>query len=151
METTEPDVASHFIAEAEKNPDDPHRDNWLQGDATTLLIAGSDTTAPTLTFLLYCLAQHPENQQKLFDELSSVDILDISTLATLPHLNGCIDESMRLYPVAATSISRQTPPQGVNIGSTYIPGDVIVVAPRWVIFRRKFPRFSTELSSANVT
>ena len=141
METTEPDVASYFIDEANKNPEDPFRDKWLNGDAATLIVAGSDTTAPAITFLLYCLAQHPEQQQKLFNELNCVDALDISTLSALPHLNACIDESMRLYPVTPTAISRLTPPQGVNIGNTYIPGDVTVYAPRWVLFRRTSPAF----------
>lgn len=45
---------------------------------------------------------------------------------------------MRLYPVAATEISRVTPLEGIMIGETFIPGDTKVIAPRWVIFRREF-------------
>ena len=35
-------------------------------------IAGYDTTATTLSFVSYCLALHPKEQQKLLDEVDKV-------------------------------------------------------------------------------
>ena len=102
-----------------------------------LISTSSDTTAPSLTFLCYCLAAHPYHADKIHAEVATVDPLDLAAISALPHLNGTINEVMRLYSVAPTVVSRLTPPQGMTIGETFIPGDVKVVAPRWVIFRRK--------------
>ena len=111
----------------------------------------SDTTAPSLTFICYCLARHPEHAEKLYAELSGVDPLDLNAVSALPHLNGFINEVMRLYSVAPTVVTRQTPPQGIMMGDTFIPGDTKVLAPRWVIFRRKFkPVLPCTESDANM-
>lgn len=75
--------------------------------------------------------------EKIHAELTGVDPLDLTAVSAMPHLNAIISESMRLYPVIPTIVSRTTPPQGVMIGDTYIPGDVKVVAPRWTIFKRQ--------------
>jgi tryprostatin B 6-hydroxylase len=88
-------------------------------------------------FLFYCLAKHPQEAEKIQAELEGVDPLDITTITTLPHLNGVINESMRLYPVLPTSLYRDTPPEGVTIGDTYIPGNTKLMRPSWVMFRRK--------------
>lgn len=102
-----------------------------------LTLVDSDTTAPSLVFLLYCIAKHPEHADRIYAELGEVDPLDLSAVSALPHLNGAINEAMRLYSVAPTTVSRQTPPQGVMIGDTFIPGDTKVLSPRWVTFNRK--------------
>lgn len=44
-------------------------DAELQGQVTTLLLAGFETTSTTLTWSLYILAKHPKIQQKLRDEI----------------------------------------------------------------------------------
>ncbi len=115
----------------------------------------SDTTAPSLTFLSYFLAKYPEHADKLHAELDGIDPLDLNAISALPHLRGIINEAMRLYPVASTTVSRETPPQGVMIGDTFVPGHTKVVAPRWVIFRRKFTAIyrivdSAKLASSNM-
>jgi cytochrome P450 len=75
--------------------------------------------------------------EKIYAELNGVDPLDLNAISALPHLNATIYESMRLYSVAPTIVTRITPPQGVVIGGTFIPGNVKVLAPRWTIFKRK--------------
>jgi cytochrome P450 len=35
------------------------------------MIAGYETTSTTLTYCTYILAKHPDEQQKLFDEIAS--------------------------------------------------------------------------------
>ena len=114
-----------------------------------LIQAGSDTTAPTLTFLFYLIAQNPEDADKIYAELADIDPMDLNTVSTLPHLNGTINEAMRLYSVTPTTVSRQTPPQGVMLGGTRIPGNTKVISPRWVIFRRGSPIFHCRVSSVD--
>ena len=97
----------------------------------------SDTTAPSLITLFYLLARHPDGAEKIAQELSLVDTQDIEAVATLPHLNGSIDEAMRLLPAVLTLVTRVSPPEGINIEGTHIPGNVKIAAPRYSIVRRK--------------
>ena len=67
-------------------------------EAITLLFAGQDTSAATLSWTLHLLSQHPKVQQKLADELSGAEAW--KQKCKLAYLDAVIKESMRLYPVA---------------------------------------------------
>ncbi|KAI0656550.1 cytochrome P450 [Cubamyces menziesii] len=70
------------------------------GQIPTFLIAGHETTATASTWALYALSQRPETQQKLRDELLSVDT-DTPTmeeLNALPYLDAVVRETLRLHP-----------------------------------------------------
>ncbi|KAL9105897.1 MAG: hypothetical protein Q9227_009008 [Pyrenula ochraceoflavens] len=131
------DIASWFIEDAEKHisPGDKTYQRWLSGDTATVVVAGSDTTAPSLTTLLYLLARHPEHISRIQRELENVDIRNASMLAALPHLNGAINEAMRLLPAVLTFVTRVSPPEGMYIDGTYIPGNIKLAAPRYSIGR----------------
>ena len=112
----------------------------------------SDTTGPSLILLWYLLARYPEHAAKIRQEIHAVDHEDPAALSALPHLNGVINESMRLLPAALTAGTRITPPEGLCIEGTLIPGGTKIAAPRYSIFRRKpsnnsSPRFSFPISS----
>ena len=109
-----------------------------------MLIASkfSDTTAAALTHILLELARHPEHVQKLREELAAytqepfMDVLH-QKIAHLDHLNGVIYETLRLHPPVPTALQRQTPAEGIEIGGVYIPGNVNVWCPQYVIGRSK--------------
>lgn len=65
-----------------------------------LFIAGHETTGNALTWTLYLLAQHPELQERLREESSS---LSIEEAVGNSYLNAVVQESMRLYPPAWVS------------------------------------------------
>ena len=72
----------------------------LRDEATTLVIAGSETTGNTLAWACYLLAQHPRIQERLQQE---VDLVlggadpDYETLGRLPFTRAVITETLRLY------------------------------------------------------
>ncbi|WP_264519756.1 cytochrome P450 [Flavobacterium sp. N1994] len=68
-----------------------------------LFIAGHETTANALTFTLHLLANHPEVQQKIHEELIAIDAETndvVEQLQKMTYTNAVINESMRLYPPA---------------------------------------------------
>ena len=106
----------------------------------------SDTTAPSLTTLFYLLARHPRDAEKIHQELTTVDAQDVKAVATLPHLNGAINEAMRLLPAVLTFVTRVSPAEGLKVEGTFIPGNIKIAAPRYSIGRRKSQPFLLEFT-----
>ena len=78
-------------------------DLLLRDESITIFFAGHETTARTLTFLWYALAQHPDVAARLHDEVDTV-IGDrtptIDDLKQLGYTLQVIKETLRLYPPA---------------------------------------------------
>ncbi|KAJ5473790.1 hypothetical protein N7475_003356 [Penicillium sp. IBT 31633x] len=129
------DIASSFIEDHVKHGSDPMHTRWLGGDTATLVVAGSDTTASSLTLLFYFLARYPHHVKKIYEEIQGVDRESPAALAMLPHLTGTIKEAMRLLPAVLTFSSRVTPAEGLMIDGTFIPGIIKICAPRYTIGR----------------
>lgn len=110
----------------------------------------SDTVAPTLVFAIYQLALNPDKAEKLYQEVKDVSIRDLATLKKLPYLNAVIMETLRLHPAVPTGGNRDTPPEGMMIDGTFIPGNTTIVAPRYVLGRRKLNPFVALLFQRHV-
>ena len=101
----------------------------------------------TLVCVLHELALLPDGFSRLRKEIESV--LDLGkpltndNLQSLQFLNGAINEALRLYP-PATYLQRKTPPEGLVIGSTHIPGETTISSPAWALARSML--FSRSLS-----
>jgi cytochrome P450 len=130
-----PDVSHWLIDDSLKKGSLEADREWLNGDALTIIIAGSDTIAPTLVFIFYELALSPLQQSKLLEELKSVDINDHAQLKRCTHLAAIINETLRLHPPVPSGGYRQTPPSGLTIGNTYIPGNTTIISPRYSLAR----------------
>lgn len=76
-------------------------DDQLRNETVTLLLAGHETTANALTWTFYLLSRHPEAEERLRAEITTVLDGRIPTLDDLPRLaftKRVLKESMRLYP-----------------------------------------------------
>lgn len=114
----------------------------LVGDGLTITVAGSDTTATSLTCLFLELATHPEAVRRLQQELDELfgenPTPDHYALSKLPYLQACVDEALRLYPAVPAGGQRVTPPEGLKIGEDlWIPGNTIVQTPQYILHRGK--------------
>lgn len=109
----------------------------------------SDTTAASLTCLFYELTVRPEKlailQQETDEFFDGTKVVDAVALAKLPYLNAVINETLRLHPPVPSGVQRMTPPQGLTVGSTFIPGNTIVQIPTHSIFRGKYRFDLTQL------
>lgn len=69
---------------------------------------------------------------ELFDSDRGVDAI---SLAKLPYLDAVILETLRMHPPVPSGVQRMTPPEGLQIGETFIPGDSIVQIPSHTLYR----------------
>ena len=91
-----------------------------------------------MTFLFYHLALDPVQAEKLRRELKGISKPFSSTsLKQLPHLNGLINESLRLHPPLGTYTLRTTPAEGLTVAGRYIPGETVVSVPSYCLGRSK--------------
>lgn len=82
---------------------EPMTHQQLIEETGILFVAGHETSANALTWALYLLAQHPQVQTKIREELDQVAPNRAPTfeeLRQLPYLTNVINETMRLYPPA---------------------------------------------------
>lgn len=118
----------------------------LQSDTRLLIVAGSDTTSATLVYMFYYLAQNPSIASKARDEVKALCNEDGSfnhrEATHNSYLNGIINEALRLHPPVPSGLQRLTPPEGLKVGETFIPGDTTVWCPQYTLGRCKF--FHTE-------
>lgn len=107
-----------------------------------MLITYSDTTAATLTCLFYQLGLDPKSlttlQQEIDDAFNGADIIDSAILSKLPYLDAVINESLRLHPPVPSGVQRMTPPEGLQIGERFVPGNSIVQIPTHTMYRGTF-------------
>ncbi|KAK8189111.1 putative P450 monooxygenase [Phyllosticta capitalensis] len=135
-----PDIMSPLLDQfSDKKNLSAEEKGRLHGDARLIIVAGSDTTSATLIHAFYHLALEPQHIDKLREEINpkiqpdgSINHRDIQDL---PHLNGVINEALRLHPPVPTALQRTTPPEGIEINGTYIPGNMNVWVPQWALAR----------------
>ncbi|KAL2794803.1 cytochrome P450 [Aspergillus keveii] len=93
-------------------------------------IAGSETSATTLSGCVYFLSKHPETLKKLNDEIRAAFTNDsditAAICARLPYLNAVIEETLRLYPPVAASLPRVVPNGGDVVDGYAVPEKTIV-------------------------
>ncbi len=116
-------------------------DQEARDEAVTLFAAGHETTSNALAWIWYLLAQHPEIEKRLHDEVDRVLGNRPATLADLPQLDYVrmvVKEALRLYPPAWTLNARQ-PIEDVNIDGYVIPKGVNVFVSPYAVQRN--PRY----------
>lgn len=123
-------------------------------DTMMLQIAASNTTVAALTFAMYYLSVNPEVQMALRKEIeANADVTNIASEAIqgLPLLAAVIDETLRMHPSVPSGLPRVTPPEGLQLGGTYIPGKTTVSCPTWTIQRSEWtPLYSGKIVSCYI-
>ncbi len=98
-----PNLLEAMIVAADKG-DSGVTDREVAGNVLTMLLAGEDTTANTLAWLIDLLHRHPATLQRAQAEVRALGIdasaMTTDHLASLDYLEACAHEAMRLKPVA---------------------------------------------------
>ncbi|OCK75223.1 cytochrome P450, partial [Lepidopterella palustris CBS 459.81] len=121
------DIFTHLLAEDRVSKKKYNNLELILETFLTVLI-GSDTTSSSLATICYYLIAHPEKYDKLKTEIHTFDgaLTHINT-AKLPYLNAVIREALRLLPpIGSGMMHRETPPEGIDVDGTHIPGNTTV-------------------------
>lgn len=111
-------------------------DGDIVNNAMAFIIAGSDTTANTLTNLTWAVCKHAEVKNALVEELRALppDFCE-QDLRGLPCLNNIIKETLRLYCAAPSALPRIVPAEGVEFLGYTLPGGTTVSTQAYTLHR----------------
>ncbi|HEX8705098.1 MAG TPA: cytochrome P450 [Myxococcaceae bacterium] len=118
-------------------------DQQVRDEAITLMLAGHETTAITLSFCWDLLSRNPEAEAVLHQELDSVlggREPTVEDLPALPFTEAVVKESLRLFP-PAWSLSREAV-EADEVAGWQIPAGAAVWLNQWTVHRD--PRFYDE-------
>ncbi|MEF8937340.1 cytochrome P450 [Halobacteriaceae archaeon SHR40] len=109
-------------------------DTQLRDEVVTMLLAGHDTTALTLTYTWYLLSKHPEKRERVHEEADAVEgVPTMDDVQEFEYIEWAIDEAMRLYP-PVYSIFRE-PTEDVELLGYDIPAGSTIMLPQWAVHR----------------
>ena len=111
-------------------------DKQLRDETITLFLAGHETTASSLSWTWWLLAQNPAAETKLHTELDEVlggRTPSLDDLPRLPYTANVITESMRLYP-PAWGLARVVV-EDHELGGYPVKKGMGVAMAQWVVHR----------------
>jgi cytochrome P450 len=149
-------------------------DRDVAGNVLTMLLAGEDTTANTLAWMIYLLTRHPQALQRAQQEVwrvvgpgaNEVAGFTPEKMAALDYIEACANEAMRLKPVAPflpvealqdTVVGDVQVPQGTlvmnllrhdSVSDAHFPDPLAFKPERWLEGGDPHGHATTQASSA---
>ncbi|KAH7122797.1 cytochrome protein [Dendryphion nanum] len=100
------------------------------------IVAGSDTTAVSLSSVIYHLITSPQSLSKLRREIedhgASHTRLTFKESQDMPYLQAVIKEALRLHPATGLPLWRVVPEGGVELGEHWLPAGTNIGINSWV-------------------
>lgn len=127
---TNMDFVQTFLAKHEANPEvfTPYH---IQSGCMANMVAGSDTTAISLSAVMYYLLKNPATMRTLRNEIDQFDkqgrLSHVPTFAEsqqMPYLQAVFKEALRLHPATGLPMERVVPEGGAEISGRFFPEGV---------------------------
>jgi cytochrome P450 len=117
-------------------------DQQIAGNVLTMLLAGEDTTANSIAWMIHLLWRHPDELARATAEVRRVcsDVPTLDQLGQLDIIEACMHETMRLKPVAphmALQALRETVVGDVRVAQSMV---VFVLMRRDAVNDERVPR-----------
>jgi cytochrome P450 len=135
---TENTLTDKFLAAQEKHPES-FGPRELLALGLSIIAAGSETTAITLSALFYYVLKNPTCHFKLQVEVDTNfppgTPITFSHSQKLPYLSAVLKETFRMHPASVWAPERVVPAGGHTIAGERIPSGTVVSVSAWVIHR----------------
>ncbi|CAA9967121.1 CypX Cytochrome P450 [Pyrenophora teres f. maculata] len=123
-----------------KNADDAHAFTMyhVAAGCVSNMVAGSDTTAISLSAMLYYLLKNPTTFDKLrqeVDERKTSHFITFKESQEMPYLQAVMKEALRMHPAVGLPLERVVPAGGAKICDKFFPEGTIVGINSWVAHR----------------
>jgi cytochrome P450 len=123
------DLMSHIVFATDEQGS--MSDKQMRDELMTLIFAGHETTAHTLTWAWFLLATHRDKLAKAQDEIDRVlggRRIGVEDLSELPYLEMCLKESLRRLP--AVWIFGREAQTDLRLGDYFFPkGSILAISP----------------------
>ncbi|MFN8878355.1 MAG: cytochrome P450 [Gemmatimonadota bacterium] len=132
------DIAGAAIAARDPDTGAAFSRDELIDEIGTFFLAGHETTASVLTWILFLLSQLPDVAARLRDEVAQVvgdGPVEFEHVKRLPYVRAVFRETMRVYP-PLTFIPRVASRDTVVAGRRVRRGTMIMIAP-WTMHRHR--------------
>ncbi|CAP80267.1 Pc12g06400 [Penicillium rubens Wisconsin 54-1255] len=128
--STRPDFLTRML---ENRPEDL-TDVQIAAHASDFVIAGSETTATTLSCIVYYLTKNPSVYQKatqeIRDRFERFEDINSTAALQLKYLHALALEAMRIYPPLPLALPRVVPKGGDTIDGHFVAeGTIVSVNP----------------------
>jgi cytochrome P450 len=115
---------------AADEPDSGMDDKQVAGNVLTMLLAGEDTTANTVSWMIHLLWQNPQALARATAEVRRVcadgEPPTVDQIAQLDYVEACAHETMRLKPVAPQNAMQAV--HDTTLGDVHIPEGMVIIA-----------------------
>lgn len=113
-------------------------DREVRDELVTMVIAGHETVAASLTWTLMLLAEHPEAQERSRAELDGLTggtgpVSLLHGREQVPWTRALVDEALRLYPPAWVVSRRST--RDDTLGALAVPAGTLAIISPWLVHR----------------
>jgi len=124
------DLLNMLLTACEEGTGRGMTDEQLRDEVMTIFVAGHETTANAMAWLLYLVSQHPEVEERLLAAIDAKwpgDGLTLENTGAFNYVRQVIEESLRVYPTI-WSVGRGCTEED-ELGGYRIPAGMNVVVP----------------------
>ncbi|KAJ5601138.1 pisatin demethylase [Penicillium lagena] len=114
--------------------------SWIISWCQQNVQAGSDSTAITLTSVIYHLLKNPDSMKALLAELDNANLpspVPWDIAHKLPYLDSCIKEALRMTPAIGIPLERVAPEEGIELCGKHFECGTVLGVNAWVAHRNE--------------
>ncbi|KAI1132468.1 cytochrome P450 [Nemania abortiva] len=107
----------------------------LVAHASTLVMAGGETTSTAMAAITFYLLKSPNSYKKLTEEIrtryQTFEEIDVISTSQLPYLQAVIKEGMRIYVPGPQGLPRKSP--GMTVDGNFVPPGTEFYVSSWTV------------------
>jgi len=128
------DMCTRMLTTADPQTGEKLSEKNCLAQTATFLVAGHDSTSTAITMLLYHVAQHPEVEEKIYQEVMSIagnGPITWEALGKMLYCTQVVKENLRMYAPGPHFIKHSPLDRATQLGPYAIPPGTSFVVSTW--------------------